>query len=101
MVASTQLAQPELAGSEVIKPRFEIVEGTTGEIEFNLIERAGARRRAEINLPAGVGARPCDAGREIEQLTESMEVGNSTVGLGDFRDRGECGDAGLPDLARQ
>ena len=30
-----------------------------------------------------------------------MKVGNSMVGLGHFRDGRQCGDAGLPDLARQ
>src|SRR5919108_1846398 len=64
IIASTQLVQAELAGSKVIKPRFEIAEGTTGEVEFNLIESAGARRRAKVNLTTGIGATADDARRE-------------------------------------
>src|SRR4051812_42025199 len=50
IVASTQLVQTELAGSEVIKPRFQIAKVTTREVEFDLIESTGCGGSAEINL---------------------------------------------------
>jgi hypothetical protein len=41
-VTRTKAAQRKIGGTEVVKPRFEIRHSAANDIQFELIERAGA-----------------------------------------------------------
>src|SRR5215469_5364158 len=85
----------------MIESCIEARQRSTGQVKLDLIERARARSRTEIDLAARKGAPARDPCRKIQQLAQSLEIRKRVVACCNLRNGPQRRDPGLPKIYRQ
>src|SRR5207249_335838 len=75
-----QQPEREVARTEMIESRFQIRQVAGHQIQLELVQSSGTRRRPEVDFAARIGFFLCNSCREIEDAGKFFQCGN-TLGV--------------------
>ena len=102
IVSGAKLAQAEFGGGKVIDAGFEVGEVPADQVELDLVQCSRAGSGAKVDFASRIFSVPGDAGREVEELGDCLEIrGGRGLWGNDFGNGGKGCDSGLADFGGQ